>query len=818
MRPALQRLLLRPTSLDFLGFIVGTPTANVPTRRSRGCVQGREIGRRGYASLALGTREAEEFGQEETQDTHNPPPTLRPVRIRKIRIRPETPYGQWSEKLWTNEELDFESDLDTPLGEGRSQRLLDQPEHKLDFELWAYLLDYRQRIHGAAGTLTFWNAIRSRRIQLPTHTVLADKLWSACLDLGFQQPHILEEVLKYADEMLEMTGYRWPTLYVYTMQHFLVNSNARHTLEMHNYLFERYPPGPKYFAEMCRTVVFQKGNLKTLKMIYERNTHRNCYSKVVSVLCAQKDYWAAVEWHYFFLKNGDLPATSKAVEPLVHFLAIYYRSNAVKVTKSLVDAGVPIAHAISEKLEDTTKISREMMNLIHGKTFHVPVKAYNDHLGARWFATSWVSLDVAINAVHALGVKEIGPLSLQAIALRDPDPQSIVFRLNQLQDLGISIGNSVFSKAVQRFARGRMSDHLEGLLNSDQHPDALEDSQLQEALLTEYARVKDWAQYRRTLAIRGIASASPEIERRNLVLRLLITRGDARNILHNLSKMGDERTPVESSTIAHLLRHTLRPRRAGRRPMTLQGDHNRGKYNDLNITISILKKVMHSRSFVPPTSWREIVRRLGMLGRFIDLENLCIDLARWYGPTSSSRYRVPIQVPTSHPLHPLNILFSASLQKAIVEWGFIYSLKRRPSHVSSHRGVVISDPHDLPNVTAGITLLKQLSERGVSVDGKTVRSALFNRLVVYFAPGRSSKVYNRHGQAQLKGKLDQVAQQIDQALGGSYFANPDIDLRGIIASRSRSRLQKIERRRLRKFHALREPASRQGLSPAAFTQ
>jgi hypothetical protein len=252
--------------------------------------------------------------------------------------------------------------------------------------------------------------------------------------------------------------------------------------------------------------------------------------------------------------------------------------------------------------------------------------------------------------------------------------------------------------------------------------------------------------------------------------------------------------------------------------MILQGDYNRGKYNDLNITISILKKVMHSRSFVPPTSWREIVRRLGMLGRFNDLENLCIDLARWYGPTSSSRYRVPIQVPTSHPLHPLNILFSASLQKAIVEWGFIYSLKRRPSHVSSHRGVVISDPHDLPNVTAGITLLKQLSERGVSVDGKTVRSALFNRLVVYFAPGRSSKVYNRHGQAQLKGKLDQVAQQIDQALGGSYFANPDIDLRGIIASRSRSRLQKIERRRLRKFHALREPASRQGLSPAAFTQ
>jgi hypothetical protein len=131
---------------------------------------------------------------------------------------------------------------------------------------------------------------------------------------------------------------------------------------------------------------------------------------------------------------------------------------------------------------------------------------------------------------------------------------------------------------------------------------------------------------------------------------------------------------------------------------------------------------------------------------------------------------------------------------------------------------MISDPHDLPNVTAGITLLKQLSERGVSIDGKTVRSALFNRLVVYFGPGRSNKVYNRHGQARLKGKLDQVAHQIDQALGGSYFADPDVDLRGIIASRSRSRLQKLGRRRLRKLDALREPASRQALSAASFTR
>jgi hypothetical protein len=131
---------------------------------------------------------------------------------------------------------------------------------------------------------------------------------------------------------------------------------------------------------------------------------------------------------------------------------------------------------------------------------------------------------------------------------------------------------------------------------------------------------------------------------------------------------------------------------------------------------------------------------------------------------------------------------------------------------------VISDPHDVPNVTAGITLLKELSERGVYIDGKTIRRALFNRLIQYFGPGKSNKVYNRIAKARMKGKLDQVAQQIDQALGGTYFTNPDIDLKGIVESRSRERLHRLGRRKLRKIDALRELASRQDLSVAAVTR
>lgn len=825
MGPALQRLLSKPSSLEFLRYLVGTPAAIAPAKRIRRVA--REVGPDGcrHASIAAATREVEGYDAEEQEEPacrtnaismHDAEPTPLPVSIGTSSSavqnlpNPWIVTGlsakknvQWNESLFTYGQLEFESNLDEVRGEGGRAKLLDRNGYKEDLNLWVFLLEYRKRIHGSRGVLTFWHAIQTRNFHLPTKGVMAEKLWPNFLVLGFQDHTVLEEVCGYADRMAEETGERWSRLYVCIIQHFLTTGQRRNALRWHDRLFKLHPPGAKHFADMCRQVAFDGGDMEALRTIYQRNMHRSAYSRLVPLLCQRENFEDALSWHLFLLNNGDLPSSSKMVEPLVHFLAIYDRPNALKVTKSLVDAGVSFASSISNELEDNTKISREIMNLVHGKTFKVSVKSYNDGLGARWFATRWLSLDVALNAVHALGIQEIGPLSLQAIALRDPDAKVVVHRINQLKDLGISTGSSLFSRAVEHFAKHQKYDLLESLLSSDQHPEALEDGNLQESLLETYSRAKDWTQYRRTLAIRSLVSTSPKAEKNNIVLRYLVTEGSSTAVMDMLADMQIAGTPVTSKSIAHIIRCTLRPRRYGHRPVTQKEMWNKGTDsggNDLNAVIAILNRIMQSGSFVPILHWREILRRLGMSGRFDDLQKLCLGLAACYGPGAPSpaspprRFQVPAQVPTTHHLHPLRMLFNIPLQKAIIEWGFIHNLKHRNLDLEDlRRGTIpgIRTNAD-PVVTSGITLLKQLSQQGVYIDGKAVRSAIFNRLITYYGPGRSNRRSNRYAKAKLHGKMDMVARQIDEALGADYFTA--VDLPTIVNSKATTRWRRVGRR------------------------
>jgi hypothetical protein len=393
-----------------------------------------------------------------------------------------------------------------------------------------------------------------------------------------------------------------------------------------------------------------------------------------------------------------------------------------------------------------------MMNLVHGKAFGIEPKKYSDRLGARWFATNWISLDLAINMVHALGVQEIGPLSLQAIALRETDPSGVVHRIDQLKQLGISLGSSVFSRSVESFARDGEVEYLQDLLKSDQHPDSYEDRQLQENLLSSYARTEDWAQYRLTASIRAIASRSSRVEQYNMIQQANIFRGNRSAVFKMLEEMRMQRIPVAQKTIHHILRHFLPTRRRGHAP-----DRSQRSLDDLQTAISILTTIMKFGSSVPATSWREIIRRLGMLGRFDDLEKLCLWLAAWYNPNSTLRLQsaknlsqvlpihsphlAPALIPTSHKFHPLRILFSNSLQRAIVEWGFIHEPLRQPFQSafvldnSSTAGKLAEQR--AYHYTRGVRLLRQLQNQGVYIDVAQIRRALRNRFAILYNPGKS---------------------------------------------------------------------------------
>ena len=710
-------------------------------------------------------------------------------------------YGPWKENLRTRDELEFESNL-----EGKEPRLIDQPMYRRDLRLWAFLFEYRQRTHGIAGVRMFWNAATRGDFQVPVVGEYAGLFWNQFVKLGLQDEELLNEILKYSNQALESRNERWPELYIKIVQKMLLNDRTREAIAWHKRLFRLHPPPPNIFTEMVCQVILRQGDTEALKMMYETNSYRNLYGTVVPFLCEQEDFESAYRWHFIFVNKGDLPVTSKKAEPLVHFLAVYDRQKAVRVTSSLVDAGVPFASSISAMSTDQTMLSGEMINLMHGETFNMHAKGYNDSIGSRWFATRWISLDVAMTAISALGVKEIGPLSLQAIALREQNCEGITHRLNQLRDLSIGIGNSIFSKSVEKFARSKNQGFLDCLLRSDQHPDALEDGQLQEQLLTSYARTKDWPRYDLTMAMRLIGSKDPELESKNILLRSHAATGDMSALLASLQKMNIAREIVTTNTLKAILQSVLRVRVPGHRPTAshvVNGD-------DLMMVIDILRRTMQSGSFVPATYWREIIKRLGMVGRWRELEKLCVFLASWYGPASRDvgpasatrrrlhQYRVPAQVMTSHRLHPLKILFPTSLQRAIVEWGFMHALRPRVKP-SGPRGLVHRVRFSPPPVTSGIRLLKQLHGYHVHIDINSVRRAILDRLVIYYGPGRSKRLCNLRAREHNVLSLAEMAEQIDRDLGMRLVHSPNLEQ--VIESRGNKRIRRVEKKMLQQLKA-----------------
>jgi hypothetical protein len=396
-------------------------------------------------------------------------------------------------------------------------------------------------------------------------------------------------------------------------------------------------------------------------------------------------------------------------------------------------------------------------------------------------------------------MEEIGPLSLQAIALRDPDPVSIANRIKQLKKLGISIGNSVFSKAVYKFSRKREHEHLERLLASDQHPDELEDANLQENLLLAYAKAKDWAQYRLTLAIQALRGKHPTIEKKNIILRIHAARGDKGAIMETLADMNRDRILVKPKSISAILRSILSHRSSSRRPVAREATIA-SPLNELKLAVHVLKGLMMSGSYVPISSWREILRRLGMCGHFHELERLSLFLAEWYGAKRDiafkAKFLVPVEAGTSSQINPLVNLFSGKFQKTIVEWGFVRGMKSLSSTVS---------PQPVPNVTSGITLLKLLHQRGIRIHIAAVRKAILNRLVAYYGPSRSNARHNRlareklgiRNEAQAARSMAEMAEQIDEALGGRFFTAINLPL--VIESLGKRRMLKIHRKQQRRL-------------------
>ncbi|KAA8911460.1 hypothetical protein FN846DRAFT_935707 [Sphaerosporella brunnea] len=177
----------------------------------------------------------------------------------------------------------------------------------------------------------------------------------------------------------------------------------------------------------------------------------------------------------------------------------------------------------------------------------------------------------------------------------------------------------------------------------------------------------------------------------NIQLQHLLREGQIRNALAYLAQLQQSSTPLSRQSVALLFSALLRPRAPGKRPMHVPHIFPYGK--DIDATTLLLFSLQRSGTKIPFVLWKELFRRLGMTQRLEELESLAFKLIRVYRPNG---------IPEISRENPYRKLFTPTVQRAFVEWGFL--------HMSDQLW--------------GVQVLREMKSQGVYVDTRSVFRAV----------------------------------------------------------------------------------------------
>lgn len=688
--------------------------------------------------------------------------------------------------------LEFESSVGS--ADGRSARLVERPEYQFDYGLWAILLRYRMLAYGDAGIKTIWKFMtrRDRLRLLPAHWPLEDTLWGIFVSLGLRDHEFLGVIGKHVKQLWRQRKIRRPSLYVEAIGGLLRSENSAAA----PIFSEIMHPGATITSEEL-TELFAQAYKSASPMalehfwhIYSSLNNHNIYGRVIPILCEQERVVEAMAMHSHLVCRRDCPATFAELEPLVRRIA-RGDYDLVAFTRQLEEVGVSFSARI-KRLQDSIKssefgVSREDIDLATSKTFGVRRSNISDAFAARFFATKSFSFEFALNGLHMLGLVELGPLSLREIALHARTAALIRHRLAKVDSMGIDTGGSAYSRVIRTLAKERLDTVLLDVVDSDQHPDVFEDRQLQLQLLARYHQANDWRQFNRTLAVLDISGDSSKYAA-NTMLRGALIRNDWPEVTKITARMHQERSFVSIANIILMYRSILRPR-VGKQ---LQGKTS--CFQDPVYLITLWQNCLKSGTDIPSYAWREPLRRLGLMGRWRDLEKACVWLCSFYFPPNipsvTGRFRTNHTLLLMEPCDRnrdcssiVHGIFSPALQRAIVEWGFLAGFKggrviARTQAACAENSRMLSGT----SWTCGIELLCNLRNRyGLCLDEAAIRSGCLERLRQLFSrQGRSKVWHNREARAMNKAKPQFYVTWMNKVYGRTLLDMADVQTRSYI--------------------------------------
>lgn len=761
MRPALLRLLKRPSAISVLDSLAATPTGieQLESRYARLRCQSR-CAHQEVLDDNVGNDSAVQ-GVETRQQTVG---ERRPFNFPIYEIEPLEPDRRPISSTLTNqtsensdskcaikslrlhpERLEFESDVGHCDDIGT--RLVDRAENKDDFELWEELLKYRQRHYGDKGTQDIWEGltVRLRGVRLPVNGERADFFWQSFVKLGLRRDLFLIDVMKYAMDLHRREGKSWPRLYESVVGGLLDRGLTKRALRW-NKNFQASGLAspddvlqvllpiirPTSLVESARDWYHVKAVrpsllLRTFRLLCRSAEGHQIYGRVMSTLIDQGYGEGAISIHPFLVARNDHPKSRNEIQPLLDYARMYgfWDEN-----KKLQDyAKKQFESKPTDPSGDISERTKE----------HAPDGTpFKDDIGARLLATRALNFDMVLGGLKMLGVSAIGPRSLRELAIRAHGSQDILEKIKTLRQAGISIGDSIFARLVQKLASQNRDILLSDLLMSDQHPDVLEDKAMQESLLISYYIARDMQQYNMALTV--LAELHPEDpDLLDIHFRKHITAND----LGAASKIVDELTlrgkPLSEDSLDFMAEKVLTPRRPNHRPNSPPGQPLDTK-REVMFIFRALQRSVPLGGYVNPFFWKEMLKRLGMEGHWAELRECCLWLTRQYGTRNSDFWgTTPAGTPKGQDDRMLKLIFSPPMQTALVAWGF----KSQVTSATAVKAICFHPTTNEPLIqwVRGLLLLRELEQAGLVLQKRVIIEATRQRLATLF--GRFSLSHSR---------------------------------------------------------------------------
>ncbi|KAL4887997.1 hypothetical protein BDV59DRAFT_189443 [Aspergillus ambiguus] len=783
MRPALLRLLKRPSALSVIDSLISVPVgieqleSRYRSERIR-CYSQSVQPATCVDSITLGSANK----QLATRRTR-PPPSFRVHGIQPPPKGKVDKDGQSSieDRLSANpralglqpDKLEFESDI------GHSDhigtRLVDDQAHRHDFALWEELLRYRQRHYGERGSLDIWEGLMTRLdgIELPVTGERADLFWQSFVDLGLKRDVIMRELVSYAFALWDRTGKRWNGFYESVVVGFLERGMTQRAVEWHKKLQHPHLSHPNDILRILKAAVMlhHRPGRKTLapakhvvspglsafQNICRATPGHRIYGPVITTLLKSDCIEEAIPMHLFMIEQGDHPSSFEEMRSLLEYAEQSGPSHVSRKLRRYANSRFPDSIDGDSRSEIQEQSSAQLK---HADSWP-PEKPFKDEFGARIFATKALNFDMILSGLRMFSVPAIGPHSLREMAIRAHGGHDILDKLQRLEKAGISIGDSVFSRLLRKLAVENRSILLSDFLHSDQHPDMLEDAQAQESLFVSYYIARDWRLYNMTAAILG-ELCKEEVDLVNIHFRKHVAAGEFALASKTVDDMVLRGMTLTSQSVDYMVSQVLAPRRLGAGPVH---GSSMSPAQEIDFVFRILQRVVPAGTLVTPDLWVEMLKRLGMTGKWNDLHKCCHWLARHYTSHNGSDSLNP----SKHVNHEINVvfqqhgrrllqtIFSRRMQAAIVAWGFRKRVSSKPRD-------------DLIPWVRGLTLLRALEKNGVHLWDNWIRRACRHRLaVLYGSPRQSSRLMNRMLRRENPYSLSRVMEDINRAWGEPLF-------------------------------------------------